>query len=46
MSLIRTRRERKQFGIAGIRRPPPISQLLLLLIIVIGIVYWMTRLGG
>lgn len=46
MSLIRTRRERRELSGSGPKKPPPLVRLLLLLAFVAALIVWMDRLAG
>jgi hypothetical protein len=43
MSLIRARRERRELGGSGPKRPLPLGRLLLLLLLVLGLIWWLDR---
>jgi len=46
MSLIRARRERRDFGVARPRKAAPLSRILLMLVVVLGLIWWLTGLSG
>jgi hypothetical protein len=41
MSLIRARRERREFGVGKARKPPPIRSLILLLLMILSFIWWL-----